>query len=107
MSLCTGKDDYDIEKSLEEFMEIFETYVGRFLNIRGGYMKTRQLYLSQMWMKDVECEFIDRRDNERTGRQFTGIIRNLSEFGNLMIEDVRTGETYEFGFKEIEYVISL
>jgi hypothetical protein len=43
--------------------------------------------------------------SDQTGNEFPGIIRGLSPTGNLLAEDISTGLTREFGFKEIGYIL--
>lgn len=132
ISLQTGLS-YDIKESLDDFMEIFTAYLERYLNITGGYLKLRKMYLSQLWRKNCEASFIDyttlpsghldgpmniRPQNDpdsgspshinpqdQPGNVFPGIIRGLSSTGNLLVEDLSTGLTREFGFKEIGYIL--
>jgi len=42
---------------------------------------------------------------DQPGNVFPGIIRGLSSTGNLLVEDLSTGLTREFGFKEIGYIL--
>ena len=86
---------------LEEFMETFYGYWKRYLNITGGLTGIRRLYLSQMWRKDSPARYLDMV----SGKEFTGIIRGLSDIGHLMVEDTEKGELKEFAFKEISYII--
>ena len=86
---------------LEEFMEIFEGYWKRYMNITGGQMRVRKLYLSQMWRKDSPARYTD----IAACREFTGIIRGLSDIGHLLVEDTEKGELREFAFKEIGYIL--
>jgi hypothetical protein len=114
-------------------MDIFKAYLKRYLNITGGYLKLRKMYLSQLWRKDIEAGFIDyttlpkghlegpmnicpRKDPatvitshsnspDQAGTVFPGIIKGLSSTGNLLVEDLSTGLTREFGFKEIGYIL--
>ena len=132
ISLQTGMS-YDIKESLDDFMDIFTAYLERYLNITGGYLKLRKMYLSQLWRNNCEASFIDyttlpsghldgpmniRPQNDpdsgspshinpqdQPGNVFPGIIRGLSSTGNLLVEDLSTGLTREFGFKEIGYIL--
>ena len=132
ISLQTGLS-YDIRESLEDFMDIFKAYLKRYLNITGGYLKLRKMYLSQLWRKDIEAGFIDyttlpkghlegpmnissQKDSatgitshislpDQAGKVFPGIIKGLSSTGNLLVEDLSTGQVREFGFKEIGYIL--
>ena len=92
---------FDIHEILKEHMDIFCTYIDRYLNITGGMSRLRRLYLSQMWRKDVAARFIDNSD----GHEFEGIIRGLDPIGLIMIEDIKKGELREFAFKEISHII--
>ena len=89
---------YDIHECLEDFMHIFTEYYERYLNIKGGLNKLRTLYLAQMWHKGEPHRY------RAEGNEFTGIIRNISDIGRLVIETEK-GELKEFAFKEIEYII--
>ena len=111
----------DPENLLEEFMDIFKEYCTRYLNITGGLSRLRKLYLAQMWKKDETARFTDYTGlpsghNEgpmapvyaghgTEGKEFSGIIRGLSDVGNLLVEDLSDGKVREFGFKEIGYII--
>lgn len=86
---------------LEEFMDIFKSYCRRYLNITGGLARLRKLYLSQMWRYGEISPFTDMR----TGRRFSGIIRGMSDIGNLLVEDMEKGGLKEFAFKEIGWVL--
>lgn len=133
MSILTD-EKYDIRTCLEEFRAIFESYIRRYLNITGGYLKLRRMYLSQLWRMGTEARYIDftplpsghldapmrvfipepddladRDDTSAqryaSGREFTGIIRGISDIGGLMVEDLTDNTLREFGFKEIGYIL--
>ena len=91
---------YDIVTCLEEFMEIFEGYVTRFLETDDHRQELRRKYLSKMWRKDEIHRYIRTSD----GGAFYGIIRDVSEVGHLILEN-NEGELMEFAFKEISYII--
>ena len=103
MVLC-GTEYMDIKECLEEFMDIFKAYVGRYLHIKGGYAKIRKMYLSQIWRMGVPCDYIDFTSCSE-GRRFTGTIEGISNIGLLLIKDCESASTMEFGFKEIGYII--
>ena len=119
MALQTG-EKYDIEKLVEEFMDIFEGYRNRYLHINGGLGKLRILYLAQMWRKDTECKFLDftllesghldgpvnvsKEGGISQGKIFTGTVRGISDSGQLVVETAGGGKR-EFGFKEIGWII--
>ena len=90
-----------LEPLLEEFMDIFKGYCSRYLNITGGLTRLRRLYLSQMWRKDIEADYMDISE----ARSFKGIIKGLTDIGLLIVEDIEKGELREFAFKEIGYMI--
>lgn len=103
MVLCSGgNSDFDVRLLLEEFMEIFNGYHKRYLNINGGLKKLRQLYLSQLWRKGEESYFIDRREGRND--RFKGIITGTNDSGMLTIKK-EEGELCEFAFKELIYII--
>ena len=91
----------DIHETLKVYMDIFCRYIDRYLNITGGMSRLRRLYLSQMWRKDSPARYLD----TVSGKEFTGIIRGLSDIGHLVVEDTEKGELKEFAFKEIGYII--
>ena len=120
---------FDIKACLDGFMDIFTTYHDRFLSSDSDLSPLRQLYLDSLWRSGKPSRFIDYTTlpsghldgpmnicNEktpdsgitstiRTGKEFPGIIRGLSSTGNLLVEDLSTGQIREFGFKEIGYIL--
>lgn len=113
MALCLAEahEKICLETLMERFIDIMKAYCTRYLNITGGYVRLRKLYLAQLWRLDEPAEFLDKRtsgkssDPSGTFRRFTGVIRGVSDPGNLMVEDCGSGQTIEFAFKEIGYVI--
>ena len=101
LPLAEKDKDYKLMPLLEEFMDVFCGYCSRYLNITGGYARLRKLYLAQLWRKDEQARYID----TRSGIEFNGIIRGLSDIGHLLVEDTEKGELKEFAFKEIGYII--
>lgn len=99
VAIETGKEE-DIDRCLVEFMDVFRSYVGRYLHINGGLRNLRKLYLSQMWRKDSMHRYID----VAAGAEFNGIIRGVSDLGHLLVENEK-GELREFAFKEIGYIL--
>lgn len=93
-----GAETPDLSVCLEEFMGIFSDYCSRYLNITGGYLKIRTMYLSQMWRRNEPHRYVS------GGEEFIGIIRGISDQGLLVMENEK-GELREFAFKEIAYVI--
>lgn len=106
---------------LIRFMDIFKEYSSLYLNIAGERERLRELYLAHMWKRDVTARFSDYTymlsghiegpvdpiypGDENHGRVFSGIIRGLSDVGNLLVEDLSDGKVREFGFKEIGYIL--
>ena len=130
MVLCRVHDGHlDIHRCLMEFMDIFTTYHDRFLTTACDLSPLRQLYLDSLWRSGKPSRFIDYttlpsghldgpmnictgKDTDtsitstiRTAKEFPGIIRGLSSTGNLLVEDLTTGQIREFGFKEIGYIL--
>ena len=101
MLLQNTATPFETHEILKEYMDIFCTYIDRYMNITGGMSRLRRLYLSQMWRKDVAARFIDCSD----GHEFEGIICGMNQIGLIMIEDIKKGELREFAFKEISYII--
>ena len=101
MLLQNTATPFETHEILKEYMDIFCTYIDRYMNITGGMSRLRRLYLSQMWRKDVAARFIDCSD----GHEFEGIICGMNPIGLIMIEDIKKGELREFAFKEISYII--
>ena len=106
--LISASERLDIRKCLEEFTAIFETYLERYLTMTSEeenpnvYMDLRKEYLENLWLLNAPARFLDLRSDER---EFPGIIRGLSPFGLLQIEDIEKGALDEYAFKEIGYMI--
>ena len=130
MVLCRTEDGpLDIHRCLEEFMDIFTVLHDRFLSSVCDLSPLRQRYLSSLWRLGEAYRFIDYTalptghlvgpmnlctgkahdtgipSSNQTGNEFPGIIHGLSPTGNLLVEDLSTGLTREFGFKEIGYIL--
>ena len=130
MVLCRAEDGpLDIHRCLEELMDIFTSLHDRFLTSACDLSPLRQSYLSSLWRSGEPSRFIDYTilpgghlegpmnictekapdtgipSSDQTGNEFPGIIRGLSPTGNLLVEDLSTGLTREFGFKEIGYIL--
>ena len=95
-----GKE-FDLKECLETFMEIFDGYFKRYFNIKGGFTTIRTLYLSQLWRRHEIHTYRNIAEN----LLFKGMIRGVSDVGNLIVENLDSGEIKEFGFKEIGYII--
>ena len=126
VAVANAKESFDIRACLEEFMDIFTTYHDSFLTSACDLSPLRQLYLNHLWRLDLPADYLDYTtlpsghldapmnictDFDRTSaaevipRRFHGIIRGLSDIGNLLVEDLSTGQIRDFGFKEIGYVL--
>ena len=126
VSEANAKDSFDIRVCLEEFMDIFTSYYDRFLDSDCNLSTLRQLYLNYLWRLDIQADYLDyttlpsghldapmnickdtdgKYAAENKPRKFLGIIRGLSAIGNLLVEDLSTGQLREFGFKEIGYIV--
>lgn len=128
--LCSAQDEpLDIDRCLCRFMDIFTSYHDRFLTSDSDLSPLRQHYLDALWRSGKLSRFIDftilptghlddpmnlytpeAPDTDilpqyQSGNVFPGIIRGLSETGNLLVEDLTAGIVREFGFKEIGYII--
>ena len=106
MALETGLLE-DIKGCLEEFMDIFQNTL--FAALSSDH-NLRDSYLSHLWRRNIPAQYIDLSahpspEGQHHGREFTGIIRNLSPIGHLQIEDTEKGELKEFAFKEISYIL--
>lgn len=107
-------------------MNIFTSYHDRYVSVESDFSPLRQQYLEHLWRLDIPAEYIDYTslpsghldgpmniltdfdgtdDIKNKPRRFNGIIRGLSEIGNLMVEELSTGQLREFGFKEIGYIL--
>ncbi len=122
-------ESFDIKTCLEGFMNIFTSYYDRFLTTSCDFSPLRQHYLDSLWRSGKPSRFIDYTalpsghldgpmnictekapdigipSAKRYGNEFPGIIRGLSETGNLLVENLTTGQLREFGFKEIGYIL--
>lgn len=63
----------------------------------GSLAELEREYREQLFCVDQPCEFM------AGGVVFTGIIRGVNEFGELLVE--RDGETGSYGFHEISYLV--
>ena len=99
----TGMADasWNLNQLLEEFLDIFEGYCNRYLWGEDAPGHLRESYLDRMWRLGECARFISTAD----GREFTGMIRGLSQIGHLVVEDCEKGALKEYAFKEISYII--
>ena len=124
-----SEEPFDLKACLDGFMDIFTSYHDRFLTSACDLSPLRQRYLSSLWRLGEPSRFIDYtflpgghldgpmnictgKDTDtsitstiRTAKEFPGIIRGLSPTGNLLVEDLSTGQIREFSFKEIGYIL--
>ncbi|MEN8156683.1 MAG: biotin--[acetyl-CoA-carboxylase] ligase [Bacteroidota bacterium] len=63
----------------------------------GAFRALEQEYLEHLFLLDRPGEYIS------GGVKFTGIIRGVNEFGELLVE--RDGKTGSYGFQEIRFVM--
>ena len=120
MLLEAMKKEYDLKSLLEEFMDIFVSFIDRFMDDRqDSFDELRDEYISHLWRLNETARFIDytvlpsgHSDKpvvtgitDATGREFTGIIRGLSPVGNLLVEDLDAIALREFSFKEIGCIL--
>ena len=116
-----SEESFDIKACLNGFMDIFTSYHDRFLSSDSDLSPLRQLYLDSLWRSGKPSRFIDYttlpsghldgpmtiyiEKTDSSPDEFQGIIRGLSPAGNLLVEDLSTGQIREFSFKEIGYIL--
>ena len=120
MLLEAMKKEYDLKSLLEEFMDIFVSFIDRFMDDRqDSFDELRDEYISHLWRLNETARFIDytvlpsgHSDKpvvtgitDIAGKEFTGIIRGLSPIGHLLVEDLDAVALREFSFKEIGYIL--
>ena len=94
LSMLTGRE-YDRKVCLEEFLACLDR---RYEMLMSGKLEhIRREYLSRLYWLN-EWHFY-----RSGGKQFRGIIKGISVFGRLIIED-ENASLAEFDFKEVEYV---
>lgn len=97
LALITGKA-YRPEEVLEELLP---RIMARLDEAVSGPSDLLSSYLGSMYRKDEPARYTD----VRTGTEFTGIIRGISDSALLQVE-LQDGTIREFSFKEIGYIIS-
>lgn len=124
-----SEGSFQLPPLLEEFMDIFISYHAKYLSAGNGFSALRQQYLSRLWRLGRNSRFIDFTtlpdghlngpikictgkvpetnipSSDQSGNEFPGIIRGLSEIGNLLVEDLSADTIREFGFKEIGFIL--
>ena len=101
MSLESPSDTtFDTRDCLERFLQIFLNNLNGFSGSEEDFSNLRQRYLARLWRRNERHSYMDLRE----GKEFKGIIRNLSRSGLLVVENEK-GESKEFAFKEISYIL--
>ena len=108
-------ESLDLNIILEDFVNIFKNI----LEQRSVY-ELDSLYHSRLWRLNIKANFIDytslpngvldapivpNQTNIPHAITFSGIIRGVSDIGELIVEDDASSELHRFGFKEIGYII--
>ena len=86
--------DYDLKNILSEICNHVEAY---YLHLKAGRIDfVRNIYLSRLYWLNEEGQF---RSN---GEVFTGVIKNVTDNGLLIVE--RNGKEEAYNLKEIEFL---
>lgn len=94
-SLATESgDSFDREKILDRLLDALLFRYGQLEKGAGGVLEKD--YLKHLFLKDQQAQFMEGE------KQFTGIIRGISELGELVME--RDGLSRTYAFQEIRYV---
>ena len=91
---------FDTRVCLEKFMQIFQDNFNGFSGSKEDFQNLRERYLSRLWRRNERHSYIDLREN----KEFKGTIIGLNRSGLLVIENEK-GESKEFAFKEISYIL--
>lgn len=67
-----------------------------------GREALHQEFISRLWRGDGGAYAFRRRDD---GCEFEGIIENVSKIGPITIRDINSGESREYAFKEVEFLL--
>ena len=97
LSILTGKT-YQADSILPG---LAEAVLSRLAKAAEDSRELREAYIGAMYRKDKEARYVD----TRTGMEFSGIIRGISDSSLLLVE-LPDGRTEKFAFKEIAYIIS-
>ena len=92
--------EFDTRICLERFMQIFQNHLNGFSGSKEDFQRLRDRYLSRLWRRNELRDYIDLKEN----KEFKGTITDLSRSGLLVIENEK-GESKEFAFKEISYIL--
>ncbi len=98
IALETGQETV-LEELLEELLDTVRLYT-RFLDNPNEYHKLDRIYNGFLYRKDEEHSY----RMKANGKTFDGTIRSVGPTGLLRME-MNEGETLEFAFNEISYVI--
>ena len=90
------KNDYDISKVLQHFLETFGSLY-QLLKMRR-YNEIEQAYLNRLFGKG------EWRTYRAKNKEFEAKITGIGEYGKLHLEN-RSGKILEFMFKEVEFVL--
>ena len=91
---------FDTRVCLEKFMQIFQDNLNGFSGSKEDFQNLRERYLSRLWRRNERHSYIDLREK----KEFKGTIIGLNRSGLLVIENEK-GESKEFAFKEISYIL--
>ncbi len=87
--------EFDTDEVLEEFMKRMDIWYGKLKNNKKEVIK--DTYLNSLFMIDTTTKF------KANGEIFNGKIRDIDDFGRIVIESKK--QMLTFGFKEIEYIL--
>jgi BirA family biotin operon repressor/biotin-[acetyl-CoA-carboxylase] ligase len=87
--------EFDTDEVLEEFMKRMDIWYGKLKNNKKDVIK--DTYLNSLFMIDTTTKF------KANGEIFNGKIRDIDDFGRIVIESKK--QMLTFGFKEIEYIL--
>lgn len=96
LKLISGMS-HDIDEVLLRFVEKFNQFTAEAEIM--GFVHVKSLYVNNLYGLNVSRDFM------ADGQKFKGTIRDIDEFGRLLIE-VNSEYKY-FGFKEVEYLFEL
>lgn len=96
LRLATGKDEFDIEKLLEQLCACIEKY---YLQLKAGHFELqKKKYLERLFRFGETHQYV------QNGNKFLGKIIDVAETGHLIIE---VGEEIKwFDFKEVSFEIN-
>ena len=107
--------EFDLNSLLEEFVNLFKEIIEQ-----KPFSEIDSIYLSKLWRLNTKAKFIDytalpggflnipilpNLTNVPMSTQFCGIIRGVSDIGELIVENEESSNIRTFGFKEIVFII--